>query len=113
MLIAPVAKSLKLIEAARSSSVLGRLPTKIRPAAQLFYDLYHAKYLPHAPRGLRSGAEAVDTFRHAQHAYDIIRKLPDLARAVSRGQFSRLALDLAHIAGLDRCVQAVRDGLAG
>lgn len=112
-LLVPLLKSLKVLEAARAISVLDRLPAKLRPIAKFFYHLYHDRYLPGAPSGLRSGAEAVRTFLRLNLGYKIILKLPDLARAVSHTDFNEIALDLATIAGLKSCVHAVSDGQAG
>lgn len=106
-------KSLDLIEAAKSADVIGKLPAKLRPAAKLLYDLYHAKYSKYAPRGFESGAQAVKTLWHLKTAADLIRKLPDIAKAVSKADFSQIALDIDEIAGLKSCVQAVADGTAG
>lgn len=106
-------KSLKLVEAAKAAKVIERLPANLRPAAKLIYDLYHAKFSKHAPRGFRNGQQAVKTLFHLKTAADLIRKLPDIAKAVSKIDFSKIALDLDEIAGLKSCVQAVADGLAG
>jgi hypothetical protein len=92
---------------------LGKLPAKIRPAARFIYDLYHAHYSKDAPAGFRSGDEAVKTVGRAKEAYQLVELLPDIARAVSRTDFSQLALDLDAIAGFKPCVQAVADGEAG
>jgi hypothetical protein len=106
-------KALKLVEAARSIDVLKALPAKARPAAKFLYDLYHATFSRHAPAGFRNGAEAVSTIGKVKHAWELIKILPDLAKAVSHADFSQIALDLDDIAGLKPCVQGVADGLAG
>ena len=80
---------------------------------KFLYDVTHAKYLKHAPKGFRSGAEAADTFGKVKLAYEVILKLPDLAKAVSKADLSEIALDLDDILGLKPCVEAVADGLAG
>jgi hypothetical protein len=110
----PALRSLKLIEAARGAAAIDRLPAAVRPAAKTLYDIYHARYLPRAPAGFRSGAEAVATIRKLKlkAAYELMRDLPDLARAISRADFSEVALDLSNIAGLHSCVEAVSEGLA-
>jgi hypothetical protein len=106
-------KSLKLIKAAKSLSIIDRLPIKLRPRAKFIYDLAHAKYSRHAPRGFSTGAQAVETIDRIKDAYKLIKKLPDLHRAVSAHDFSEFVLDLDDIAGLKSCVQAVADGMAG
>jgi hypothetical protein len=106
-------KELKLIEAAKTSDVIAKLPIKFRPIAKFFYDLAHAKYSKNAPRGFRDGSQAIETIRRIMDASRLIRDLPDLAKAVSLPDFSRIALDIDDIVGLKSCVQGVADGLAG
>lgn len=106
-------KDLKLIEAAKASSVIKTLPAKYRPAAKFLYDLTHAKYSKNAPRGFANGAEAVKTVLRLKKASDLIKVLPDLAKAIPKLAFSQIALDLDDILGLKSCVQAVADGSAG
>ena len=106
-------KSLKLVEAAKDVDVIDKLPAASRPAARFLYDLYHAKFSKNAPAGFRSGAEAVSTVGKLKKAYQLVELLPDLAKAVSKADFSELALDLDGIVGLRPCVQAVANGLAG
>lgn len=72
---------LKLIEEAKSARVIATLPVKLRPTAQLIYDLAHFRYLKHAPRGFRDAAEAIKTIRTLKWAYQVIERLPDMARA--------------------------------
>ncbi len=91
-------KSLKLIEAAKSVDVIGKLPASARPAARFLYDLYHAKFSKNAPAGFRNGAEAVKTISKLKKAYQLVGLLPDIARAVSKTDFSQIALDLDDIA---------------
>jgi hypothetical protein len=106
-------KSLKFVEAAKSASVIAKLPAKLRPGAKLIYDLSHARFLKHAPPGFRSGPQAVSTISNLKHGYELIEKLPDIAKAISKGELSQIALDLDEVLGLKSCVQAVADGLAG
>jgi hypothetical protein len=106
-------KSLKLVEAAKKTSVIAKLPAKLRPAAKLVYDISHAHFLKHAPRGFRSGPQAYNTISNLQYGYQLIEKLPDIAKAISKGDLSEIALDIDDILGLKSCVQAVADGLAG
>jgi hypothetical protein len=102
-------KSLDLIEAAKGISVINKLPAKLRPLGRFLYDLYHAKYSKHAPRGFRNGKESVATIKGIHKAWQLIKALPDLAKAISRSDFSQIALDLDGILGLKPCVQAVAD----
>lgn len=106
-------KTLKLIEAARSSTVINSLPRATRPAARFLYHLAHAHYSTHAPKGFRTAAETFATLRRLHSAADLVRALPKLAKAISSADFNQIALDLANIAGLRPCVQAVADGQAG
>jgi hypothetical protein len=108
LIILPL-KSLRLVEAAKNISVITKLPKRLRPVAKLLYDVYHAKYLKHAPPGVRSGSEAVDTLHKVRFAWELLKIIPDLARAVTRADLSEIALDLDEIAGLQACVQAVAD----
>lgn len=106
-------RSVRLVEGARSLDVLGRLPVSVRPAAKLVYDLAHGRYSTHAPKGFRTGAETIATLSKLHKGYEIILKLPDLARALVGTGYSQIALDLDEIAGLKPCVQAVAEGVAG
>jgi hypothetical protein len=105
-------KSLDLIEAAKGISVINKLPTKLRPLGKFLYDVYHAKFKKHAPPGFRSGKESVDTIKKIHKAWELIKALPELAKAISRSDFSQAALDLDGILGLKPCVQAVADASA-
>ncbi len=106
-------KSLKFVEAAKRATVIATLPAKLRPAAKLIYDLSHARFLKHAPPGFRSGPQAVSTISNLKYGYQLIEKLPDIAKALSKSELSQFALDLDEVLGLKSCVQAVADGLAG
>ena len=106
-------KSLKLVEAAKRATVIAKLPAKLRPAAKLVYDLSHARFLKHAPPGFRSGPQAFNTISNLKYGYQLIERLPDIAKAISKRDLSQIALDLDDILELKSCVQAVADGLAG
>jgi alpha-tubulin suppressor-like RCC1 family protein len=106
-------KSLKLIETAKRATVIATLPAKLRPVAQFAYDLSHAHFLKHAPPGFRNGKQAYDTISNLKHGYELIEKLPDIAKAISKHDLNQIALDLDAVLGLKSCVQAVADGLAG
>jgi hypothetical protein len=106
-------KGLKLVEAAKSADVIAQLPAKARPTAKFLYDLYHAKFSAHAPVGFRSGAEAIHTLSKIKKAYELVKLLPDIAKAVSHADFDQIALDLDDILGLRPCVEGVAEGLAG
>lgn len=105
-------RSLKLIEAAKTIAVIDQLPGKVQPVARLLYDIAHARFSRNAPAGFRNGAEAVKTIENVHKAYQLIELLPDLAHAVSKADFSEIALDLDEIAGLRSCVEGVANAVS-
>lgn len=106
-------KGLKLVVAAKSVDVIDKLPERLRSVAKVIYDLAHYKYSKYAPAGFRTGAEAIDTLKKLRFAYQMIELLPDIAKAISKVDYSQFALDLDKVLGLKACVQAVAEGLAG
>ena len=99
--------ALKLVKVAKSVSVLDQLPAKTRPVAIFSYHLYHDKFNRDAPVGYRSFDEVRNTFKRAELVIQIVEMLPDIAKAVSKNDYSQLALDLDNILGLRPCVQLV------
>jgi hypothetical protein len=90
---------------------LRKIKQKYRPIAKLYNDIMSAKFGKNAPAGFRTGAEVIDKIKNARTAYAIIKLLPNIARAVSKGDFSQIALDVADITGLKPCVQGIVNGL--
>lgn len=108
-LLIPALKSLHIIEAAKSARFLEKLPKAIRPAVKFFYDLYHARFLKKAPPGFRSFEEVRQAIHKIKKAYEFIKMLPSLAKAVSKYDYTKIATDLVDITGLKPCVDAILD----
>jgi hypothetical protein len=87
---------LKLLDAAKLANgfyKLGKIQKKLRPLAKLINDFRKAKSGKHAPRGFRTAPEVVKRLLDANRAYEIMQLLPDIAKAVSKVDFSEIALD--------------------
>ncbi len=107
-LVAPALKAIKIIEAADSATIIASLPDKMRPFAQFLYDLYHARFLKDAPAGYQTPAEVISKLRSVKTAHELLKVMPELARAIANNDYGRLATDLADIAGLKACIQGVK-----
>jgi hypothetical protein len=111
-IIAPALKSLKAIKAAHTLAALRRLvPARLYPAAKWLYDLLHVKLVKSAPRGLRTTGDILakikDLVAVHGHAKDLMRILPTISKSMSSHDWNQIALDLADIAGLHSCVEAL------
>jgi hypothetical protein len=105
---------LKLLNTALDSKglvILSKLPRQLHASAELYNKLSVVKYLPGAPKSLSTPKNAHDTFDRLKKVRDFIKLLPDLRQAVSSADFNEIALDIADVAGLRPCVQAVVNGL--
>ena len=105
---------LKILEAAKTADGLynlSKVKKQFRWLAKFFNGIKRAKFGKHAPHGFRTGAEVIDKLKKAKTAYDVIKLLPDLAKAVSRADFSEIALDMDDILGLRPCVEGVVNAL--
>lgn len=90
---------------------LRKVSKSVRPIAKLYNTLKTVKILKDAPPGFRTGAEIVARIKNAHTAWEVVSLLPDIAKAVSAADYEEIALDLAEIAGLKPCVEAVADSL--
>lgn len=105
-----IAGPLKLLDAAKLANGfyrLSKVQKKLRPLAKLINDFRKAKFGKHAPRGFRTAPEVVKRLLDANTAYEIMRLLPDIAKAVSKVDYSEIALDLDDILGLRPCVDGI------
>jgi hypothetical protein len=98
-------KWLNLVKDAKTAEVLAKVPKKFYKVAKLFYDLAHYKVLPGAPAGYQTVAEIIGKFKKAKSAFEAIKTLPDLVRALVSHNASEIALDLDNILDLHACVQ--------
>jgi len=105
---------LKILEAAKTADGLynlSKVKKQFQPLARFFNDIKKAKFGKHAPRGFRTGAEVIDKLKKAKTAYKVIMLLPDIAKAVSKADFSEIALDMDDILGLRPCVEGIVNAL--
>jgi hypothetical protein len=102
-------KSLQAAKTAKGLLDLRKLSKAARPIGKLYNDLSLAKYVKGAPAGLRTPAEAKQTFDNIKSVITLVDLLPDLRKAVSTADFSELALDIADVTGLKPCVQGLAD----
>ncbi len=105
--IVPGLNDLRALKTADGLYDLTKVNKRLRPLAKLINDIKSAKFGKHAPRGFRTGAEVIDKLKKAKSAYDVVKMLPDLAKAASRADFKRIAGDLADLAGLKPCIDGI------
>ena len=77
------------------------------PLARLVNDLRSVKFGKQAPRGFRTAGELSDKLEDVRTAADVVLLLPDLARALRKIDYSRIAQDIADLAGVKACVQGL------
>jgi hypothetical protein len=90
---------------------LRKVSKGVRPIAKLYNLLKTVKILKDAPPGFRTGSEILARIKNASTAWKVVSLLPDIAKALSASDYEQFALDLAEIAGLKPCVEAVADSL--
>ena len=95
------------LETAKGLYVLSKIGKKYRPAAKLINDVKTAKFLPDAPRGLRTGDDVIKRIDNVKSAKDLVFLVADLSHAVSWNDFKQIALDLGDIAGVSGCVEGL------
>lgn len=100
-------RSLKLAKGADGLLALSALDKRFHPAAVLYNKLSIVKYKSNAPKGLRTPKEVLQRIDHVHKASDLARLLPELFAAMSAHDFSEVAADIAEVAGLKPCVQAL------
>ncbi len=101
-------KKLKTVKGLYDLRKVGRA----KPIAILANDLLKIKYIPHAPKGYRTGAELVGKLEKADTARTVIDVLLKVWRYLPARDYGLLARDLADIAGLHSCVQGLANALA-
>jgi hypothetical protein len=105
---------LKAFDAAKTAAGLydlRKVSKSARPIAKLYNLLKTVKILKDAPPGFRTGTEILGKLKDAHTAWKVVSLLPDIAKSLSASDYEELALDLAEIAGLKPCVEAVADSL--
>jgi hypothetical protein len=110
-LIAVPLKALKVPKAASGLYDLSKLDPSVRPIAKVINTIKSSKFLPGAPKGYRTAGDVTDKLMKAKKATDVVKILPSLAKAVSKADFSAIALALDDVLGLRPCVQAVANAL--
>lgn len=84
---------------------LRSIKKSLRPWARLHNDVFRAVLRRTAPYGVRTPQQIWKKIEEAREVWKFFRDtVPDIARAMSATDFNELAEDLAHIAGLDSCV---------
>jgi hypothetical protein len=91
---------------------LRKIKRSLRPIARLYNYLKTVKILKSAPPGFQTGSEILTRIKDAHTAWQVMKLLPDIAKALSQGDYEEIAQDIADISGLKPCVQAAIDGLA-
>jgi len=110
-LFALPAKSLRAVKTVKGLYDLSKIKKPLQPLAKLFNSIQSARFGKHAPRGFRTGGEIIDKLKRAKTAYDIMKLLPNIVKAVSKHDFSKIALDIADFAGLKACVEGMVNAL--
>ena len=100
-------KLLDGLKTARGLYDLRKVPKRYRPVAKLINDIERAQFGADAPPGFRTGKQVIARLRQADTAAGLVKMLPALAQAVSASDYSRIALDIADLAGLHSCVQGL------
>jgi hypothetical protein len=108
--LAKASKALEAFKAASGAYDLSEVSKALYPLAKLYNDLrkvYGDKFFKDAPVGYRSFKELKATYERAKTVIEIVRVVPALAKAASRGQLREIAEDIADLAGVKSCVQAL------
>jgi virginiamycin B lyase len=101
------ARALKAVKTVNGLYDLRKIKKSLRPIAKLINDLKTVKFGKHAPRGFKTGAEVIKKLENAHRAWDIVKMLPDLAKALSGADYRKVALDIADLAGLKPCIDGM------
>jgi hypothetical protein len=105
-------KSLKGYQTVKGLYDLRKIPKRYRPFAKLVNDISSAKFGRGAPRGFRTSGEVIKKIKDVKTAKDLITLLPKIAKAISKRDYARIAVDLADLAGLKACVQGLANAVA-
>jgi hypothetical protein len=100
-------KDLEALKTASGLYDLRKVRKDLRPVAKLYNDIKRAKFAKSAPAGFRTWGEVIDKIKKAKHAWDVMKLLPNIAKAISAEDFNQIALDIGDIAGLKPCVQGI------
>lgn len=112
LLVGIPAKTLKALKTGKGYYDLRKVKKQYRPIAKLINHIEKAKFKSNAPKGFRTGKDVIARIKNAKSAKDVIAILPSLASAVSAADYSQIALDVADIAGLKSCVQAMSEAVS-
>lgn len=104
-------KGLDALKTAAGFYDLRKIKRSVRPIAKLYNDIKRAKFSKHAPAGFRTWGEVINKIHKAHSAWAVVKLLPNIAKAVSVGDFSQFALDMDEILGLKPCVQGIVNAL--
>jgi hypothetical protein len=103
-------KALKALKTARGlydlSKVKKASPALV-PLARLVNDLRSVRFGKQAPHGFKTAGEVLHKLQDVRKAADVVLLLPDLARALRKIDYSRIARDIADLAGVKACVQGL------
>lgn len=98
-----IGKPLKTLALKEGSGEIHRLKKKLQPLAKLLHDIRAARFRASAPRGTRTSTALIRRLEHRRTAIGLIKLLPDVAKAVTRADFERIASDLAELDGARTC----------
>jgi len=107
LLVGIPGKLLKGLKTGHGLYDLRKVPKRYRAVAKLINTVEGAKFGPHAPAGFRTGKQVLARIDEARTAGELIKLLPDIAKAVRALDYNEIALDIADLTGLRSCVQGV------
>jgi hypothetical protein len=96
---------------ARGLYDLRKIRKVFRPLAKLWNDILRTKFSRHAPNGFRTGKQVIGKLKEAKRAYQVIRILPNLIKALSKADYEKIIDDIVKIAGLEPCVKGIINGI--
>lgn len=108
-----VGKAIKALAVGKGLIRISKVKKKWRSAARLINAIKSARFGKHAPKGFRSPGEALHTLEHAKNAFDFIRDLRGLAKAVSPADYRRIARLVADLAGVRSCADGLIAAVSG
>jgi hypothetical protein len=110
--LAAFLKNVGVLTASKTETLLKNAPTETRPIARLLSDIYHSKFLPTAPAGLRTPEDLRKRWANLRFVYRLMQDVRDLPKVLAHADVSQVSLDIANIAGLKPCVQLLADAAA-
>lgn len=102
-----IGKALKVFKASKTLIKVSKVRKAWKPLARLHNRIKQAKFKKGAPKWLDTPQEVLERFGEVETAWDAVKLLREVNRAVSSDDLKRIALAIGDIAGARACVTAL------